>query len=526
MYQAIQKSIRLLLLCFLLSAVSIASPLAISAASTDEMPEAVITTASADEMPKAITTASANEKPEAVTTASADEIPAAVTASGESVVRIILSCTDSKGNTYYIKQGTGFAAGSGDESCYILTARENVSASEKALSQIRRWGGLSSEDTLTTQVSILIEPDILIPATISSVGTDHPYALLAPSQKLNHVSALRFNSLENITRTQAAWLYGYNADRSLLGQTSLPKLAPSLQSGSITELSSEPLSISCDINGETGCSGAPLLDENGYVLGMFYSKNDVLEVLPADTILELLTALNISHETNSLNADYNVADDALKEELQTLVADCKQDVTHNGDSYSSKTLSSYMAAIETATEVLENTKSTKANYESAIKALKTAKKKLKPANFTFRVIQSILLGVLLLLALINLKQYLKSRKFNRTLHPAEAPAGKSGQVSSGALIRRSTGEIIRLEKKEFRIGSDKDKVDYAIPDNPAISRYHAAIIQKDNDYYLMDNNSTNHTSVNHTLLTPQSPCRLNDNDFILFANEPFTFRLL
>lgn len=520
MYRTIPTSIRLLFFYFLLSALSVFSPFTASAASATGVPEAV---SAAGEIPETVTVAA--EVPEAVSVAA--EVPETITAAGDSVVRIILSCTDSKGNTYYIKQGTGFVAGSGDDTCYILTSRETVTASEKALSQIRRWGGLSSEDTLTTQISLFMEPDILIPATVSSVGTDHPYALLVPSQKLNHVSALRFNSQENITRTQAAWLYGYNADRSLLGQTSLPKLSPSLLSGSITELSSEPLSISCDINGETGCSGAPLLDENGYVLGMFYSDSDVLAVLPADTILELLTALNISHETNSLNADYNVADDALKEELQALVSDCKQKVTEKGSSYSGKTLSSYMAAIDTATGVIENTKSTKADYESALKALQTAEKKLKPANFTLRIVQGILLGVLLLLAFLNIRQYLKSRKYYRTLHPAEAPAGKATPTSpSGALIRRSTGEIIRLEKKEYRIGTDKDKVDYAISDNPAISRYHAAIIQKDNGYYLMDNHSTNHTSVNHTLLAPQSPCRLTDNDFILLANEPFTFRLL
>lgn len=489
MYQTLIKRFRLAFICFLLSAISCFYSLSVSAASIEEAPEAVAT-------------------------------------AGESVVRIILSCTDSKGNTYYIHQGTGFAAGSNEDTCYILTARETVTASEDALSRIRRFGGLSSEDTLTTQISILLEPDILIPATISSVGTDYPYALLTPNQNLPQVSALRFRSHETITRTQPAWLYGYNTDLSLLGQTSLPQDSPALLSGSITELGSDPVSISCDINGESGCAGAPLLDENGCVLGMFYSSDDILEILPADTILELLTALNISYETDSLNADYNVADDALKEELDRLVSDAKQNVTENGSAYSDKTRSAYMAAIEEAVKVLENNASTKAEYENSIKALKAAEKKLKPANFTLRIVEILLLGVLLLLAFINIRQYLKSKNYDRTLHPAEVPAGKTeGNSLSAALIRRNTGEVIRLEKKEFRLGTDKDKVDYAINGNPAISRYHAAIIQKDNGYYIMDNHSTNHTSVNHTLLTPEIPCRLADRDFILLANEPFLFRL-
>lgn len=459
--------------------------------------------------------------------APSEEIPTAVSDAARGTVQLILSCTDNKGNTYYIHQGTGFVAGYQDETQYILTTSETITADADALAQIRKWGGLSAEDALTTQISILLDSDILIPATVSSTGTSVPYALLTAGQPLNNIPTAKFDFCKNITRTQPAYLYGYNADLSLLGQTALPDITPSFQCGSITDISTLPLSLSCDISAESGCAGAPLFNQDGFVLGMFYPSGGNLELLPSDSIMELLSTLNIGYQSNSLNADYNVADDGIKQQLADLLSDCQQDVTLNEADYSKKTLTDYKSAINTAMEVMADSRSTKDTYQSSIEELKAARKNLRPKNFTLRIVQLVLAAVLLFLLFLNIRQYLRSRNYGNILHPAPASAGPEAHgKKTAALIRTNTSEVIWLHKKELRIGSDAGKVDYLIADNPAISRYHAAIIQKEQQYYLLDNHSTNHTSVNHAQLSPQQPWKLHDNDSILLADEPFTFRLL
>ena len=63
------------------------------------------------------------------------------------------------------------------------------------------------------------------------------------------------------------------------------------------------------------------------------------------------------------------------------------------------------------------------------------------------------------------------------------------------LIRSRNHEEIAVNKPQFRIGKERSYVDYFIGDNPAISRSHATIITRENTYFIVDTNSTNHTYV-------------------------------
>lgn len=461
-----------------------------------------------------------------VSAASADVLPQSVADTADGIVRIILSCADDNGNTYYIHQGTGFLTGSNSDTQYIITDSQTITASESELKQIRKWNGLGPDIKLTPQIQFLLYPDIVISATAVSTGTDFPYALLTPSAPMNSLEGLTFRSIFDISRKQSVYLYGYDQELSILGNTQVPDASLTARSGKTTAVEKNPPVISCNIDAAGGNAGSPLLDENGCVLGMFYQRQGTLEVLPADTIIELLEALNITYKTNDSTNRYNVADDNIKQALSDLLAECQEDVTAHASEYSNKTLANYKAAINAAMQIMASPDSTKDNYQESIDALKTARKKLKPHNFTQRIIQLVLLAVLLLSALLHLRQLKKFKGFLATLHPeAEIEPVPSSEKPSAALIRIDTNEVMWLEKKELRIGSDPKKVDYCIKDNPAISRYHAAIVYKDSRFYIIDNHSTNRTFVNHSSIEPYSAVVLQDEDSVSLANTSFQFRI-
>lgn len=73
------------------------------------------------------------------------------------------------------------------------------------------------------------------------------------------------------------------------------------------------------------------------------------------------------------------------------------------------------------------------------------------------------------------------------------------QIIKPYLLRIKNNERIELNKPVFRIGKERSYVDYFVSDNTAVSRSHANIINKDNEFYIVDTNSTNHTYVNHTV---------------------------
>ena len=94
------------------------------------------------------------------------------------------------------------------------------------------------------------------------------------------------------------------------------------------------------------------------------------------------------------------------------------------------------------------------------------------------------------------------------------------------LIRLKNNERIPINKPVFRLGKEKSFVDYLISDNGAISRSHANIVGRNGSYYVVDNNSTNHTFLNGKMLESNVETALEDGSRIRLGNEDFEFKLL
>ncbi len=92
------------------------------------------------------------------------------------------------------------------------------------------------------------------------------------------------------------------------------------------------------------------------------------------------------------------------------------------------------------------------------------------------------------------------------------------------LIDTQTSRIVEIEKDSFRIGRDKNYVDYAV-DNPAISRTHCMIVRKDDGYRLVDCHSKNHTYLDGELVPPTVEQPLHHEAVISLGNMHFVFLL-
>lgn len=93
------------------------------------------------------------------------------------------------------------------------------------------------------------------------------------------------------------------------------------------------------------------------------------------------------------------------------------------------------------------------------------------------------------------------------------------------LIRIRNNERIELSKSIFGIGKDMNYADYCIMDNSAISRMHANIISRDGEYFVVDNNSTNHTYVNGMMIPSNVEVQITNGARIHFADEEFEFKV-
>ncbi|MCD8086228.1 MAG: FHA domain-containing protein [Clostridiales bacterium] len=105
------------------------------------------------------------------------------------------------------------------------------------------------------------------------------------------------------------------------------------------------------------------------------------------------------------------------------------------------------------------------------------------------------------------------------------PLPRNKPTVRGFLRRQSTSEKIEITRMEFRIGKSYHDVDYRIDGNPAVSRYHAKIIRRGDDFFIVDTNSKNHTYVNRNLIDSNHEVLLTDATSIRLANEEFVFLL-
>jgi len=97
-------------------------------------------------------------------------------------------------------------------------------------------------------------------------------------------------------------------------------------------------------------------------------------------------------------------------------------------------------------------------------------------------------------------------------------------MPSAILVHVDDGKETRITKPNFTIGKAYGSVDLFIDNNSAISRKHAEIIYKDDGYYIVDTNSTNHVFVDGKKISAGIPVPISDGTVIRLGNEAFEFR--
>lgn len=88
------------------------------------------------------------------------------------------------------------------------------------------------------------------------------------------------------------------------------------------------------------------------------------------------------------------------------------------------------------------------------------------------------------------------------------------------IIRNLNGEKITVDVTPFTIGKDSSNMDFVL-NNDSVSRHHATIIYENGYYYIIDNNSTNGTTIEGIKLQPGEKGEIGDGFIISLGNESF-----
>lgn len=102
--------------------------------------------------------------------------------------------------------------------------------------------------------------------------------------------------------------------------------------------------------------------------------------------------------------------------------------------------------------------------------------------------------------------------------------GSTQQVTP-YLFRPKTNERIYINKPVFKIGRSSDLIDYDVRDNKHIGHCHCHIVTRDTEYFIVDDNSRNHTYVDDVMITGSVEVNITHGQNIKLADEEFEFRL-
>ena len=93
------------------------------------------------------------------------------------------------------------------------------------------------------------------------------------------------------------------------------------------------------------------------------------------------------------------------------------------------------------------------------------------------------------------------------------------------LIRKRNNERIKINVDVFRIGRDSSFNNYAVTDNRYIGHTHCHIISRDGEFFLVDDNSKNHTFLDGQQIPPSTEIKLSHGQKFRLSDEEFEFLL-
>lgn len=93
------------------------------------------------------------------------------------------------------------------------------------------------------------------------------------------------------------------------------------------------------------------------------------------------------------------------------------------------------------------------------------------------------------------------------------------------LIRKKNNERIPVNQHIFRLGRNQDFNDYVILGNEFVGNTHCHILVRGEEYFVVDDNSKNHTFINGVMVMPGTEVKLMHGQTVTLADEEFEFRL-
>ena len=405
----------------------------------------------------------------------ATDANSAVNNAKSGVVQILLTYTDDNQVEHSLIGGTGFLINNST----VITCDHVVSMSDTYLNCFAEQAGKSINDfksRLGIRISVL--RDVTIKATIKNQSAEMDYAILNLESQIYDRSYLPIRSSAEVEATETVYALGFpstiaatqdvniytsddvNITSGKVGKNARFTFTTSERNpyDGITWIDGKTYeNVDCISHGallEEGNSGGPLLDSNGYVIGINAVGNNAGTInysVAIDQLTKALDALGIEYtkagtatpastdNPEPVPTEEPVVVPVDKTQLSSAVTDAQNQELKE---YDEDSVATFTTALEAAQNVLANENATQQDVDSAITALANAKLGLTPKEgFPIWIIIAVAAVVAIIIIVLIVVLVRKGRdKDKNNIPPYNGNGGSAfdggsssyGSMSSGA----------------------------------------------------------------------------------------------
>lgn len=495
------------------------------------------------------------------------------------IVGVFSGVTDREGTFFQMKSGSGFLICNAEGTTYIVTNYSIIHNSGKEKTAYREEHGIDDEQSgMTDVIRVAVKGDVTIEASVLTLSEEMNVCILSTENAVNEKTALKLGDSNAMATGDPVYALGFPKDTK---STEFQASDVEIFQGNVQDKASYPsgteyIQHSAVIS--EGNAGGPILDAEGYVVGINCSEySDAASgryySLPVNELIEVLDNFSVNYGSKKK--------DVLKRELEKLQQECVQ-LKESGE-YKKDSLEGMQIALseveklsETEHPALQEMEEVYQQLEQAKDALVPKMKKITIAIYVFAVFIVLVFLFLLRILLLNRRDQKKEITANQEEYHSERETGSSknkerqfykkekeenGRDSmcfpenweektiglssykkehSGfcderdkfqrkttrmELVRKRNGQIVTIDKPEYLIGKNPGQADLSVPDNKAVSKKHAGIVWKNNEYYVYDFNSTNGTYVKDKKIPEGILVKLSDGDSLTLADEVFIIKI-
>lgn len=525
--------------------------------------------------------------------AAATEATNPVTADRDGVflVRMVVNDAQKGIQNLEISTGSGFLINESTIiTCYHVT-HLSMANDEELIEAIMEALGYSSYSELDKHLDLQVvyQADLYMEATELKGSEKMDFSILALEQPISGHTCLTLRE-EPVKDLEVVYALGFPYTVSSVESAT----AHSYTASDVTVTDAKVSKASATVDGVEyiqhnallagGNSGGPLVDENGYVVGVnrmvdsetesfgwAVSINQVIDALKTNAIA--YNSVGREQPSPDPDPDPNPVPDPDPEPvvdtsaLTNALAEANAKLD-NAEKYTQESVSALESAVNQAEAARNSTDQTE--IDRAAQDVQTALNGLEERSSNGVVIAVIAIAAVLVIAIV-VTVVLLTRKKKPVSEPAsvlgggstggfapsmpKAPTDYVGSTGStdtstdvlsgtpqtsvlggapnttvlnkpafASLTRVATGEKVDISSSEFVIGRERN-ANFYVTNNTAIGRRHAKIVNQSGQISLVDLASTNGTFVNGAKANANVPVMLKDGDKIMLADETFTISI-